>query len=90
MLSDLNAMSSLYLAAVVIIGIVSLVGVMHPRYQDNFLQRLGMILMFLGAIGVTRALSMGGSSLNAASLMTWGMALYAVGTFFKQRRLLRP
>lgn len=71
------------LAATVILAL-TLAGVFCERYQDNLTQRAGMATMGLAAMGVLLKLTMGGSLNNPLLLLAVGVAIYAVGTAYKQ------
>ena len=42
-------MATLYTLALLIVALVCALGVLHPRYEDTLLQRIGMAVACLGA-----------------------------------------
>lgn len=77
------------LASVVCLTLIALlcvVGTLHPRYDDNLLQRCGMALLALACIGrAAEALASGAVSAQSM-IMHVAVLLCAVGTAFKYWR----
>lgn len=79
-------MQVLYLLALLVTSVVCLLGVLHPRYQDNLLQRLGMAVACLGAVAELWTTLEGVVRVNAHIVSSVGVALFAVGTVLKKVR----
>lgn len=79
-------MATLYTLALLIVAAVCALGVLHPRYEDTLLQRIGMAVACLGAVGELAALWHGYDRINANITTTTGAALFALGTVLKKWR----
>ena len=74
----------IYSAALIIICITCISGVLYCKFDDNLLQRIGLALACMGAI--VRLLDMVDlvdDSSNARYLLTYGVAVFCVGTTYK-------
>ena len=74
-----------YMLALAIIAIISLAAIVHPQFNDNFLQRLGLAVAAFGAILRMWTLHTGEDSQPLRYLLTYGIAVYALGTALKWR-----
>lgn len=79
-------MATLYTLALLIVAAVCALGVLHPRYEDTLLQRIGMAVACLGAVAELAALWHGYDRINAHITTTLGAALFALGTVVKKWR----
>lgn len=79
-------MTSLYILALLTVALVCALGVLHPRYEDTLLQRIGMAVACLGAVAELAALWHGYDRINAHITTTLGAALFALGTVVKKWR----
>lgn len=79
-------MAALYTLALLIVAAISALGVLHPRYEDTLLQRIGMAVACLGAVAELAALASGHDRINAHITTTLGAALFALGTVLKKWR----
>lgn len=79
-------MATLYTLALLIVALVCALGVLHPRYEDTLLQRIGMAVACLGAVAELAALASGYDRINAHITTTLGAALFALGTVVKKWR----
>ncbi|MBI3103252.1 MAG: hypothetical protein HYY98_17120 [Burkholderiales bacterium] len=79
-------MATIYTLALLIIAAVSALGVLHPRYEDTLLQRVGMAVACLGAVAELAALASGYDRINAHITTSTGAALFALGTMLKKWR----
>lgn len=79
-------MATLYILALLIVALVCALGVLHPRYEDTLLQRIGMAVACLGAVAELAALWHGYDRINAHITTTLGAALFALGTVVKKWR----
>lgn len=79
-------MAALYTLALLIVALVCALGVLHPRYEDTLLQRIGMAVACLGAVAELAALASGYDRINAHITTTLGAALFALGTVVKKWR----
>jgi hypothetical protein len=79
-------MATLYILALLIVALVCALGVLHPRYEDTLLQRIGMAVACLGAVAELAALWHGYDRINAHITTTTGAALFALGTVVKKWR----
>jgi len=79
-------MATLYTLALLIVAAVCALGVLHPRYEDTLLQRIGMAVACLGAMAELAALWHGYDRINAHITTTTGAALFALGTVLKKWR----
>ena len=79
-------MPALYTLALLVVALVCALGVLHPRYEDTLLQRVGMAVACLGAVAELAALASGYDRINAHITTTLGAALFALGTVLKKWR----
>ena len=73
-----------YVTALSIIGITSLIAVFYPKYDDNLIQRLGLAMACMGA--TLRVLDMSDlvdANSNARYLLTYGVATFCLGAVYK-------
>lgn len=64
-----------------IIIALSLVATLHPDFHDNFLQRIGLSLVCLGAVAKLSSVVTGYGNPEAQDMaLLWGMASYGIGT----------
>ena len=74
---------TLYLLALAILAALSLIAVLHNSFNDNLLQRTGLVGVFFGAsIAVWHGLH-GVERCAPGYLFTYGMAVYGLGTAWK-------
>ena len=76
--------TTIYVIALLIIGMTSLVAVFYSKYDDNLIQRVGLALTCMGA--TLRLLDMVDfidSNNNARFLMTYGVSIFCLGTAYK-------
>ena len=67
-----------------VIALACALGVLHPRYQDNILQRTGMGIACVGASSVVYLGGCNEHSQNAQILFSIGVACFAAGTVWKK------
>lgn len=79
----------MYTIPLLIIIALSLVATLHPDFHDNFLQRIGLSLVCLGAVAKLHSVVTGCSTPEAHDDMAllWGMASYGIGTVKKLRQV---
>ena len=76
-------------AALSITAVLCLIGTLAPSYNDNFVQRVGMAVLCYGCVSrvqhifITERVSIDWAFVHV------GMALYAIGTAWKQYRHLK-
>lgn len=74
----------IYSAALLIIILASAAGVFSPRFDDNLVQRVGLATACLGAaLRLLDLLDFLDANNNARYLMTYGFAIFSVGTAWK-------
>lgn len=73
----------LYIASLALIAAVSLAAIFHPRFEDNTLQRLGLVGMCFGAALRVVTYIQGSDLPGLRYALTYGMAIYAMGTVLK-------
>lgn len=78
-------MTLVYCFALALVSVVCAIGVLHPRYNDNLMERVGMAATCLGGIGEISSTLRGLERLNAASLFVCGVAVFAIGSLWKHR-----
>lgn len=75
-----------YAVSLLVIALVTLLAVLHPRFNDNTLQRVGLCGMCFGA-SLRLYTFLGGQDLqNLRFTLTIGMAFYLLGTVAKFRK----
>ena len=79
-------MELIYCTALSVVSMVCGLAVLHPRYEDNLVQRIGLALAGVGSFGLTLAILLGAQQLNASTLFAVGVAVFALGTVWKHRR----
>lgn len=70
----------IYCIALAIIAAVSLAALYHPKFFDNILQRLGLVLTCFGASLRLYTVLQGDDLPGLRYLLTIGIAVYAIGT----------
>lgn len=75
----------IYSIALLIVALVCAAGVLYHRYDDNLLQRIGMSVICIGAIGEIFSKSLLASHTNAGLLLAIGLASFAVGSCWRYR-----
>ena len=68
----------LYQTILYLLVVLACIGVLHPAFNDNLLQRLGLCLVALGS--TAEAMN---SGLHPRLLMAGGCLIYALGVAFK-------
>lgn len=79
----------LYIAALALIAMVSLAALYHPHFMDNTLQRIGLVAMCFGASVRLYTGLQGEDLLSLRYALTYGVAVYAMGTAVKFWRFNR-
>lgn len=79
----------LYIASLALIAAVSLAAIYHPRFEDNTLQRVGLVAMCFGAALRLYTYVQGMDLPGLRYALTYGMAIYAMGTALKFWRFNR-
>ena len=73
----------------VLILAICVIGVLHPRYEDNLVQRLGMAVAALGGVAELWWLYQGQFMPDETDIVfSGGVALFALGTVLK--KILAP
>ena len=75
----------IYSASLVIVAIVCALAVLYHRYDDNLLQRVGMSVICLGAIGEIFSGSTPSAHSNSGLLLVFGLACFALGSCWRHR-----
>lgn len=76
-------MATLSLISLAIVALLCAIGALHPAYEDNTLQRLGMGCICLSSIGLMDHVWKYGGVSFACSLMSLGLLLFALGVLIK-------
>lgn len=76
-------MAALSLFSLAVVAIMCAIGALHPAYEDNTLQRVGMGCVCLSSVGLMdHVWRFGGVSLPCA-LMSIGLLLFSLGVLAK-------
>ncbi len=76
--------NTIYIIALAIIAACALLGVLSHKFEDNLPQRVGLSMACLGAVvRLTELLDHFPDETPARYLMTYGIALFCVGTTWK-------
>lgn len=76
--------TTIYVIALLIIGVTSLVAVFSPKFDDNLTQRVGLAVACIGAtIRLLDMVDLIDANNNARFLMTYGVAVFCTGTAYK-------
>lgn len=78
-----------YVSALLTLGVVCMIAILNEAYDDTFLQRCSLSIVVLGALGEMNAACLSEHSGNSRLTLIVGVALYAVSTLMKRRRLSR-
>lgn len=78
-------MGAVYYVSLLIVAVVCAVAVLHHRYDDNLLQRIGMSLICIGAIGEVFSSSRPVTHSNSGLLIAIGLACFALGSCWRHR-----
>lgn len=76
-------MATLSLISLFVVALLCAIGALHPAYQDNTLQRLGMGCVCLASVGLMDHVWKFGGVSFACSLMSVGLLLFAIGVLAK-------
>lgn len=77
-------MEHVYTAAVGMLVLLAVAGVLCPAFQDNLTQRIALSLVALGGAGeFVCDLKAACESPNARALFAVGLVVYGLGTLFK-------
>lgn len=79
-------MGFLYIAELTIVAFICLLGVLHPRYEDNLLQRVGMACTCIGCMAQILILWRDHEGANALTVTMAGVSAFAIGTVWKKWR----
>lgn len=83
-------MEVLYILAVVIVLVVSIVAVLAPWFHDNTFQRFALGCTALGSVGEIHSLLLRDvSSTNSRTLLIMGLAVYGLGSLWNAYRFHR-
>ena len=78
--------TTIYVASLAIISATSMFAVFWNKYDDTLLQRVGLALSCMGAtFRLLDMIDLIDANSNARYLMTYGIAIFCVGTAFKLR-----
>ncbi len=72
-----------------IVAVLCLIGALHPAYDDNLLQRIGMGCICLSSIALMEHVYRYGGASSACSLMAIGMLMFALGVVLKVLKFRR-
>lgn len=78
-----------YIIALAVIATLSLAAIVHPRFLDNMLQRVGLVMTAFGALLRMYTYAQGEDLLALRYILTYGIAVYALGTALKFWRFNR-
>jgi hypothetical protein len=81
-----SALLLVYAASLAIIAVVCALAVLHPRYEDNLVQRIGMATACLGSVAELVALMAKADRFNAGAVTLAGVAAFAIGTVWKKAK----
>lgn len=77
-------MQTVYCLSLVAIAVVCAVAVLHPRYEDNLGQRVGMATTCIASVAEIWATTQSPERMNATALFAAGVALFATATVWKK------
>lgn len=69
-----------------LVVVISGIGMFHSYFEDTFLQRIGMVLLAIGALSIAHRVWIAEWISHSDSTLIWGIALYSLGTWLKTRR----
>ena len=78
-------LGTVYCVALLIVAVICAGAVLYHRYDDNLLQRIGMAVICLGAIGEVFSSPSSSSHSNSALLLALGLASFAIGSCWRHR-----
>lgn len=76
-------MATLSLISLCIVALLCAIGALHPAYQDNTLQRIGMGCVCLASVGLMDHVWRFGGVSFACALMSIGLLLFSIGVLIK-------
>ena len=79
-------MQTVYCLSLAAIAAICALGVLHPRYQDNLGQRIGMATTCIASVAEIWAATQSPERMNASALFAAGVALFAASTVWKKIR----
>ena len=74
---------TLYCALLAVVAFICALAVLHPRYEDNLLQRVGMAITCIGATAQIFVTWAGMYGMHSRLFLVAGVAIFAVGTLWK-------
>lgn len=77
-------MQTVYCLSLAAIAAICAVAVLHPRYQDNLGQRIGMAITCIASVAEIWAATQSPERMNATALFAAGVALFAASTVWKK------
>ena len=83
-------MGAISFVSLFITGVLCAVGALHPRFEDNTLQRVGMGCICLSSVALMDHIARYGGTSPACSLMSIGMLVYASGVVVKVAKRQKP
>ena len=76
--------ATVYVIALLIIGVTSAISVFYPKYDDNLIQRVGLSVTCMGAtLRLLDMVDIVDSNNNARFLLTYGVAIFCLGAVYK-------
>lgn len=76
-------MATLSLISLAIVALLCAIGTLHPAYEDNTLQRVGMGCVCLSSVGLMDHVWRFGGVSFPCSLMALGLLLFSLGVLAK-------
>lgn len=81
-------MLALKLLPLFLVAAIAALAVLHHEFNDNLLQRIGLSGVCIGAtLSMVSVLQDHGSRGESYTILVYGLAIYAIGTLVKFKRL---
>lgn len=79
-------MHTVSLISLAMVALMCAVGALHPRFEDNTFQRIGMGCVCLSSVALFDHVSRYGGASPACTLMAVGLVMYGAGVAVKVAR----